>query len=202
MGPASLELVLSSTSPSTDLYAVISDVDEGGVAHPMAAGRLRTAYPGIDRDRSLIDRDGDVVQPYGTYDQPDPAEVGEERRYHVELWPIGNRFRAGHRVRLHVVGVSAYHLPGLPAVNTIRLGEGQSRLLLPVLPTATEGAPAPTPSDLLTSPPAPPPAEPEAGATAAPTTPLPVTGESGGRRALALGLVLAVVGVWTRRCAR
>ena len=133
-GPASLELVLSSTAPETDLYAVLSDVWPDGTAHPMAAGRLRSSYPGIDLARSLVDADGDVVQPYGRYDVRDPALPGAERRYHVELWPIGNQFDAGHRLRLHVIGASGASQPTTPAVNTIRLGADGSRLLFPVLP--------------------------------------------------------------------
>jgi uncharacterized protein len=133
-GPASLELVLSSTAPVTDIYAVLSDVAPDGVAHPMAAGRLRSAYPGVDRARSLIDAGGNVVQPYGRFDMWDPAPIGVARRYQVELWPIGNRFKQGHRLRLHIVGVSGYYKPDLPALNTVRLGSGASRLLFPVLP--------------------------------------------------------------------
>jgi predicted acyl esterase len=133
-GPASVELVLSSTAPETDLYAVLSDVWPDGSAHPMAAGRLKSDFPGVDPSRSLIDAAGNIVQPYGTYDVRDPAGVGEERRYHVELWPIGNQFDAGHRLRLHVLGVSGASMPGVPALNTVRLGEGGSRLLFPVLP--------------------------------------------------------------------
>jgi len=30
--------------------------------------------------------------------------VHEFRDYKVELWPVGNRFEAGHRIRLSVVG--------------------------------------------------------------------------------------------------
>jgi predicted acyl esterase len=133
-GPASLELVLTSTAPETDLYAVISDVWPDGSAHPMAAGRLRSSYPGIDLGRSLVDGDGDVVQPYGRYDLRQPVAAGQERRYHVELWPIGNQFEAGHRIRLHVLGVSGASQPTTPAVNLVRLGDGASRLLFPVLP--------------------------------------------------------------------
>ena len=132
-GPASVELLLSSTAPSTDIYAVLSDVWPDGTAHPMAAGRLKSSYPGIDLERSLVDDKGDVVQPYGTYDVSQPAAVGEERRYYVELWPIGNKFEAGHRLRLHIIGVSGASQPGLPAVNTIRIGDGASRLLFPVV---------------------------------------------------------------------
>ena len=91
----------------------------------------RSAYPGVDVARSLVDADGDIVQPYGRYDVRDPAAVGQERRYHVELWPIGNQFDAGHRLRLHVLGVSGASQPDHAGREHIRLGDGASRLLLP-----------------------------------------------------------------------
>lgn len=134
VGPASVELVLSSTAPDSGLYVVLSDVWPDGVAHPMAAGRLNSSFPGIDRSRSLVDEAGNIVQPYGTFGTRQPAAIGEQRRYHVELWPIGNQFEAGHRLRLHVIGVSGASKPGTPAVHTVRLGEGGSRLLVPVAP--------------------------------------------------------------------
>jgi uncharacterized protein len=135
-GPASLELRLSTTAPGTGIWVVVSDVWPDGTPHPVASGRLNTDFPGIDRRRSLRDpRTGAIVQPYGRYDAPDPAPVGEERLYRVELWPIGNRFRAGHRIRLHVLGSSAASKPGAPAINAIRVGGVTgARLLLPVLP--------------------------------------------------------------------
>ena len=134
-GPASLELRLASTATETGIWAVISDVDPAGAAHPVAVGRLSTAYPEINRKRSLRDpRTGAIVQPYGRFGRKDAADPGEERRYRVEFWPIGNRFKAGHRIRLDVVGASAFSMPGAPAVNTVRIGgERGSRLLLPVL---------------------------------------------------------------------
>jgi uncharacterized protein len=140
-GPASLELRLSSTAPETDLWAVISDVSPDGTPHPVALGRLRSSYPYIDEARSLKDQSGDVVQPYGIYDQKTPAAIGEERLYHVEFWPIGNRFQLGHRIRLHVVGLSAASAPSSAAVNSVRVGGPTgSRLLLPVLPGSDLGA--------------------------------------------------------------
>ena len=76
-----------------------------------------------------------MVQPYGRYEAKLPAAIGQERRYQVELWPIGNRFRAGHRLRLYVLGASSFSFPSLPAVNTVRLGGTDgSQLHLPVLP--------------------------------------------------------------------
>ena len=75
------------------------------------------------------------MQPYGDFDTAEPPAPGAYRRYHVEFWPIGNRFKAGHRIRLHVVGVSAYYLESSPSLNLVRVGgPGGSRLLLPVLP--------------------------------------------------------------------
>jgi hypothetical protein len=72
---------------------------------------------------------------YGSYDHRAPAPIGAARSYHVELWPPGNRFQAGHRIRLDILGASAASLPTIPAVNTIAVGgPGGARLLLPVLP--------------------------------------------------------------------
>lgn len=134
-GPAILELRLASTAPATGIWAVVSDVSPDGTPHPVAAGRLNTAFPGIDESRSLTDPEtGEIVQPYGRYDRRDEAAPGATRLYRVELWPIGNRFRAGHRLRLHIVGQSLASLPGAPALNTVTLGPAGSRLLLPVLP--------------------------------------------------------------------
>lgn len=134
-GPASLELLLSSVMPETDIYAVICDVSPDGSAHAVATGRLRTAYPDIDPAKSLHDSNGNVVQPYGVYATKTDATPASPRRYSVEFWPIGNRFKKGDRVRLDIVGVSAYHLPSVPSLNSVTVGGPDgSRLLLPVLP--------------------------------------------------------------------
>jgi putative CocE/NonD family hydrolase len=135
-GPASLELRLSSTARETGIWAVLSDVSPDGVPHPVATGRLLSSYPHIDPELSLHDAGtGDIVQPYGVYDHKTPATPGQERLYRIEFWPIGNRFKRGHRLRLHILGTSAASLPGAPAVNTVRVGgRDGSRLLFPVLP--------------------------------------------------------------------
>jgi putative CocE/NonD family hydrolase len=133
-GPASLELRLASTAPETAIWAVLSDVAPDGTAHPVATGRLLTAYPRVNRAKSLR-RGGEIVQPYNVLREKTPATPGEERLYRVELWPVGNRFAAGHRVRVQVVGASGASAPGVPALNTVSVGAGAgSRLLLPVLP--------------------------------------------------------------------
>src|SRR3546814_18299490 len=117
------------------MYAGVCDGWPDGSAHAGATGRRRTTYPRIDEARSRRYSTGAIVQPYGRYDAPHPDGIGETRRYHVELWPIGNRFKAGHTIRLHTVRVSAFHVPSLPPVNTVYVGRPNSpRRPTPVVP--------------------------------------------------------------------
>ena len=58
-------MTLASTSPETDIVAVLSDVAPDGESHPVAAGRLRSTFTEIDRSRSLTDPStGEIVKPY------------------------------------------------------------------------------------------------------------------------------------------
>ena len=133
-GPADLDLQLSSLMPSTNIWAVVSDVSPDGHAHPMAVGRLNTAFPDIVTSRSLY-ADGRLVQPYGDYTSTRLAVPLTSRLYHVELWPISNRFEAGHRIQLSIVGQSALSMPSLPSLNTVTIGGGSgSRLMFPSAP--------------------------------------------------------------------
>jgi predicted acyl esterase len=133
-GPASLDIRLSTTAPETQIWAVLSDVSPDGVAHPVASGRLLSSFSKVDRERSLR-RDGEIVQPYNEFDAKDPAAPGTERRYRIEFWPVGNRFAAGHRLRLTLLSASGASQAGTPALNTVSVGAGTgSRLLFPVLP--------------------------------------------------------------------
>lgn len=134
IGPGSLDVRLSTTSVSTPIWAVVSDVWPDGSTHPMTVGRLNSAFPGVVREKSLYS-DGNLVQPYGDYSTPRLALPGVARDYHVELWPIANRFKAGHRIQVSLVGQSALSLPSVPALNTVTIGKGSgSRLMLPTVP--------------------------------------------------------------------
>jgi hypothetical protein len=134
-GPAALDVNLSSTAPSTELWALISDVWPNGTSHPVASGRLNTAFPAIDGADSLTDQQGDVVGPYGDFSTSSPARPGTVRPYQLAFWPIGNEFKQGDRIRLVIIGASAASLPSLPALDSVHLGgPDPSRLLLPVLP--------------------------------------------------------------------
>jgi uncharacterized protein len=134
-GPASLEIPLSSSSPETAIWVVLSDVSPDGVAHPLTAGRLLSSFPAIDDAKSRRDAEGKIIEPYGDFGHKSYALPGTRRLYRVELWPVGNRFAAGHRIRVQVVGASAASLLGVPALDSVQVGSGSgARLLLPVLP--------------------------------------------------------------------
>ncbi|HEU4977514.1 MAG TPA: CocE/NonD family hydrolase C-terminal non-catalytic domain-containing protein, partial [Solirubrobacteraceae bacterium] len=141
-GPLDLDVRLSTTAPDTAIWAVVADVWPDGSSHPLMAGRLLSDYPRIDRAKSLFDpATGALVQPYGIYSSATPAAPGTRRLYHVELWPIGNRFEAGHRIRLEIVGASAASKPSAPAVDSILVGGRRgARLMFPVLPGSDLGA--------------------------------------------------------------
>ncbi|KAA1419391.1 CocE/NonD family hydrolase [Nocardioides humilatus] len=137
-GPVALELPLKTSTPNSSIWAVLSDVAPDGSSHPLTVGRLSTSYPGVVASQSLVDG-GNVVQPYGDYSTKQAAKPGQWRTYQVELWPVGNRFLAGHKIRLTLAGSSLASLPtGQPAIHTVRVGgPAGARILVPVLPGST-----------------------------------------------------------------
>ncbi|HYH59932.1 MAG TPA: CocE/NonD family hydrolase [Thermoleophilaceae bacterium] len=136
VGPAALSVRLRSTAPETDIVAVLADVAPNGAAKPVAAGRLRSSFPRVVEDRSVRDPDsGAIVQPYNDLSAKETTQPGTFREYHVEFWPIGNRFREGHRIRLILTGTPVSFLPSAPALNSVIVGGANGAALqLPVLP--------------------------------------------------------------------
>jgi hypothetical protein len=132
VGPASLDVSVSSTEATTDLYVVVADVWPDGTAYPVATGSLRTSYPDVIRPLSLVDQGGDIVDPYSNFSLSEPAKPGTTREYHVEILPMGNHFAAGHRIRVYLVGTPLDQLGAVPGVNALSIGGvAASRLLLP-----------------------------------------------------------------------
>ncbi len=133
-GPVGLDVTMSSTAPETDLYAVIADVKPNGTAYPVATGQLRTSFPDIIKPFTLFDAQGDIVDPFTNYSTQDPPAIGLSRENHVEILPIGNRFAAGDRIRLYLVGTPIDQLPSPPGLNTLFLGGiTASRLIFPTV---------------------------------------------------------------------
>ena len=134
VGPATLTLYAATASVEADLYAVIADVSPDGPIQPVGIGRLRTTYPNLVEARTLRDARGEIVQPYPDHSVKTFGLPGVTREYHIEFWPIGNRFQAGHRLRLYLIGAPTFALPS-PSLNLVSAGGvTPSRLQLPVLP--------------------------------------------------------------------
>ncbi|MBB6346860.1 CocE/NonD family hydrolase [Nonomuraea muscovyensis] len=74
IGPVSAEIFVRSSTPYVDVVVRVCDVHPGGRSYALSQGVRRLG----------------------------PGTPGEVRRATVDLWPIGHRFRRGHRVRVHV----------------------------------------------------------------------------------------------------
>jgi putative CocE/NonD family hydrolase len=135
VGPLRLHVRLTTTTPESDVHAVIADVGPDGQAKPVGLGRLRTSFPGVIEERSLFDpASGEMVRPYPDFSVKTPATPGEARDYDIEFWPIGNRFEAGHRIRLYLTGSAALVLPTTPSATTVSVGgDTAARLVFPTL---------------------------------------------------------------------
>ena len=134
-GPVALEVDLATSTPGSAIWAVLSDVGPDGRTNPLTVGRLSTNHPGVIAEKSLTDDQGRIVQPYGDYTGSSPARIGQTRTYQVELWPVGNRFQAGHRISIQILGASLASPLALPALHMVKVGgENGAKLRVPVLP--------------------------------------------------------------------
>jgi uncharacterized protein len=122
-----LDLLATTDGDDTDWFANLADVGPDGRTIRVAGGCLRASY----RD-SLV--------------TPEPVPPGEPVRYRVEITPALHTFQPGHRVRLLVAsaefpwfarsmnrfGPIRDQADPRVARNVVHVGEGATRLLLPV----------------------------------------------------------------------
>jgi len=135
IGPIELRLDAVCTAPDTAFIAVLQDVDEQGNTTSITAGYLRAGLRGIDEAGS---KPGAPVLPCNIFE---PVPVGEKVHYQIPLVPNARRFKAGHRIQLHLMTddqnkdapapLEFRHASvGTSSFNTVL---SSSRLLLPVL---------------------------------------------------------------------
>ena len=135
VGDIELQLDAASTAPDTAWIAVLQDVDETDKATGVTAGYLRAGLRKIDEAAS---RPGAPVLRCRTFEA---VPIGETVCYRIPLVPNARRFKAGHRIRLHLT--SDDQDPKMPALMTFRHASvgmsclntvsSTSRLLLPIL---------------------------------------------------------------------
>jgi putative CocE/NonD family hydrolase len=135
IGPIELRLDVVCTAPDTAFIAVLQDVDEQGNPTSVTAGYLRASLRGIDDAGS---KPGAPVLSCRTFE---PVPIGERVHYQIPLVANARRFRAGHRIRLHLTTDDQnkdmpaplefrHSSVGTSSFNTVL---SSSRLLLPML---------------------------------------------------------------------
>jgi predicted acyl esterase len=115
----------------------VADEASDGSVRELCKGWLRASHRKIDAAQST------PAKPYHPHLVREPLEPGAVYEFPIEIWPICNVFKAGHRMRLEVGNAdSIIASAGKPhvtirakATNTIyEGGRKPSRLVVPVIP--------------------------------------------------------------------
>jgi hypothetical protein len=136
-GPLALHLNASSTAPDIDWLVSLVDEAPDGRHRELCKGWLRSSHRKIDQAKST------PVKPYHPHLEAEPMKPGTTYEFPIEIWPVCNVFKAGHRLRLEIANAdSVIAASGRPhvtikakATNTIHEGGAKpSRLVVPVIP--------------------------------------------------------------------
>jgi uncharacterized protein len=136
-GPLALYLNASSTAPDLDWLVYMVDEAPDGKHRELCKGWLRASHRKTDPKRST------PAQPWHPHLEAEPLKSGTTYELAIEIWPICNVFKAGHRIRLEIANsdsiIAANGRPHVTikakATNTIHEGGSKpSRLVIPVIP--------------------------------------------------------------------
>ncbi len=136
-GPLALHLNVSSTAPDVDWLVYMVDEAPDGKHRELCKGWLRSSHRKIDPAKSTPSK------PYHPHLEAEPMKAGTTYELPIEIWPICNVFKKGHRIRLEIANsdsvVAANGRPHVwlrtKATNTIHEGGSKpSRLVVPVIP--------------------------------------------------------------------
>jgi hypothetical protein len=136
-GPLALYLQAGSSAKDTDWLVSVADEGPDGKIHELCKGWLRSSHRKIDPARST------PAKPYHPHTAAEPMEPGAVHELPIEIWPICNVFKAGHRIRLEIANSdSIIASNGRPhvtirskAMNTVHEGgKKPSRLVVPLIP--------------------------------------------------------------------
>jgi predicted acyl esterase len=138
IGPASVDLMLSSSATDTDLQVTVSEVRPDGQEMYVHSGFLRASARALDQQRST------ELHPVPTWVAADrtPLTPGEMTSVRVSLQPIMYSFRTGSKIRITITApggdrpVWEFDTPPTngSVTNTLALGGASpSKLVLPVI---------------------------------------------------------------------
>ena len=134
-GPIELQLDAACTAPDTAFIAVLQEVDENDKPVNITSGYLRAGLRAVDEAAT---KPGAPVLTCRTFEA---VPIGKKVNYRIPLVPNARRFRAGHKLRLHLTSddqngdrpapLEFRHASiGTSSFNTIF---SSSRLLLPIV---------------------------------------------------------------------
>jgi putative CocE/NonD family hydrolase len=136
-GPIALYLQAASSATDTDWVVAVTDEAPDGQHRELCKGWLRGSHRKIDPAKST------AAKPYHPHAAGEPLEPGAVHEFPIEIWPICNVFKPGHRIRLEIANsdsiVASQGRPHVTirnkATNTIyEGGRKASRLVVPVIP--------------------------------------------------------------------
>jgi predicted acyl esterase len=146
-GPMNLVVGVSSTVEDMDVFVVVRNIAPdgsevsfpNGQGHPSPASRgwLRASHRKLDQALSL------PFRPYHAHDEILPLVPGERTLVEVEIWPMCNVFKKGHRLQLDIhpwddeqtTRYSHDNSARWRGRHTVHLGgEHASYLLTPIIP--------------------------------------------------------------------
>jgi len=96
VGPIALYLFASIKTEDADFIVKLLDIDPDGHAFVLSRGWLKASHRELDSEKSK------PWQPYHPHTRAVPVKPGEVNEYAIEIRPIANLFRKGHRIRLEI----------------------------------------------------------------------------------------------------
>ena len=136
-GPMALYLQAGSTARDTDWLVSVGDEGPDGKVRELCKGWLRSSHRKIDPKLST------PAKPYHPHTSAEYMEPGAVYELPIEIWPVCNVFKAGHRLRLEIANsdsiIAANGRPHVTvrekATNTVyEGGKKPSRLIAPLIP--------------------------------------------------------------------
>lgn len=142
-GPIALYLYASIDSEDTNWKVTLYDVDPGASEslRLLTRGWLKASHRALDQGKSK------PLQPYHPHTSSEPVVPGEIYEYAIEIGPVSNVFKAGHRIKLQIESMDSPTDPGMAHVVRYHICSSEttvhkiyrdtkhsSHLLLPVIP--------------------------------------------------------------------
>lgn len=134
-GPVNLRLWAKLATPDAAFVVRVQDVWRNGESNLISEGGLLASYRALDQEKSLYLR-GKLVQPFHPMESHEQLVPGQAYPYDIEIWPIANIFRAGHRIRLTIALQNVVWRANWTPASALLLhdAQNQSLLRLPVIP--------------------------------------------------------------------